>query len=105
MVVKPADNLTTGKHGVVQPGLKVRGPDYLRLVYGPGYARDLDRLRDRNLGRKRGLAQREYALGLEGLERLARGEPLWRGPRVRLRRPRPGVRARRPPPLTAAGVS
>jgi protein phosphatase len=62
----------------VQPGLKVRGPEYLRLIYGPGYRRDLDRLRDRNLGRKRGLAQREYALGLEGLDRLARGEPLWR---------------------------
>ena len=78
MVVKPAGNLTHGAHGVVQPGLKVRGPDYLRLVYGPGYARDLDRLRDRNLGRKRGLAQREYALGQEGLTRLAAGEPLWR---------------------------
>ena len=78
MVVKPAGNLTTGTHGVVQPGLKVRGPEYLRLIYGPGYQRDLDRLRDRNLGRKRGLAQREYALGIEGLERLAHGEPLWR---------------------------
>ena len=78
MVVKPAGNLTTGRRGVVQPGIKVRGPDYLRLIYGPGYQRDLDRLRDRNLGRKRGLAQREYALGLEGLDRLAAGEPLWR---------------------------
>jgi protein phosphatase len=78
MVVKPAGNLTRGRRGVVQPGLKVRGPDYLRLVYGPGYRRDLARLRDRNLGRKRGLAQREYALGLEGLDRLAAGEPLWR---------------------------
>jgi protein phosphatase len=78
MVVKPAGNLTPGRHGVVQPGLKVRGPEYLRLIYGPGYRRDLDRLRDRNLSRKRSLAQREYALGLEGLDRLARGEPLWR---------------------------
>ncbi len=78
MVVKPAGNLTRGRRGVVQPGIKVRGPEYLRLIYGPGYQRDLDRLRDRNLGRKRGLAQREYALGLEGLDRLAKGEPLWR---------------------------
>jgi len=78
MVVKPAGNLTQGRHGVVQPGLKVRGPEYLRLIYGPGYRRDLTRLRDRNLGRKRGLAQREYALGLEGLDRLSRDEPLWR---------------------------
>jgi protein phosphatase len=80
MVVKPAANLTQGRRGLVQPGLKVRGPEYLRLIYGPGYARpeNLDRLRDRNLGRKRALAQREYALGLEGLDRLAAGEPLWR---------------------------
>ncbi|HEY6747028.1 MAG TPA: polynucleotide kinase-phosphatase [Mycobacteriales bacterium] len=78
MVVKPAGNLTRGRRGVMQPGIKVRGPDYLRLIYGPGYQRDLDRLRDRNLGRKRGLAQREYALGLEGLDRLAAGDPLWR---------------------------
>ncbi|MGY1759895.1 polynucleotide kinase-phosphatase [Geodermatophilus sp. SYSU D00779] len=80
MVVKPAANLTRGRRGVVQPGLKVRGREYLRLVYGPDYTepQHLERLRERSLGRKRGLALREYALGVEGLERLARGEPLWR---------------------------
>ncbi|MBM7804950.1 protein phosphatase [Geodermatophilus bullaregiensis] len=80
MVVKPAANLTRGTKGYVQPGLKVRGREYLRLVYGPDYTepRHLDRLRERFLGRKRGLALREYALGTEGLERAARGEPLWR---------------------------
>ena len=80
MVVKPAANLTSGRRGVVQPGLKVRGREYLRLVYGPDYTepQHLERLRERPLGRKRGLALREYALGMEGLERLARGEPLWR---------------------------
>ncbi|MGK5169655.1 polynucleotide kinase-phosphatase [Geodermatophilus sp. CPCC 205761] len=80
MVVKPAANLTRGRGGVVQPGLKVRGREYLRLIYGPDYTepQHLDRLRERSLGRKRGLALREYALGMEGLERLARGEPLWR---------------------------
>jgi protein phosphatase len=80
MVVKPAANLATGRKGVVQPGLKVRGREYLRIIYGPDYTRPehLERLRERNLGRKRGLAQREYALGLEALERLARDEPLWR---------------------------
>jgi len=80
MVVKPAENLVPGRRGLVQPGLKVRGREYLRIVYGPDYTRpeNLERLRERNLGRKRGLAQREYALGLEGLERAARGEPLWR---------------------------
>ncbi|SET49427.1 polynucleotide kinase-phosphatase [Geodermatophilus poikilotrophus] len=80
VVVKPAANLTRGRRGYAQPGLKVRGREYLRLVYGPDYTepRHLDRLRERSLGRKRGLALREYALGQEGLERLARGEPLWR---------------------------
>jgi protein phosphatase len=80
MVVKPAANLTRGRKGVVQPGLKVRGREYLRLIYGPDYTEPvhLDRLRERSLGRKRGLALREYALGIEALERLARGEPLWR---------------------------
>jgi protein phosphatase len=80
MVVKPAVNLARGRRGVVQPGLKVRGREYLRIVYGPDYTQpgNLERLRERNLGRKRGLALREYALGLEALERAARGEPLWR---------------------------
>ena len=80
MVVKPAGNLTKGRKGLVQPGLKVRGREYLRIIYGPDYTRPehLQRLRERNLGRKRGLAQREYALGLEALGRAARGEPLWR---------------------------
>ncbi len=80
MVVKPAANLARGKRGLVQPGLKVRGPEYLRIIYGPDYTEpaNLDRLRQRGLGHKRSLASREYALGLEALDRAARGEPLWR---------------------------
>ncbi len=80
MVVKPLANLVRGPHGLVQPGLKVRGREYLRIIYGPDYTEPerLARLRERRLGRKRSLALREYALGLEGLERFARGEPLWR---------------------------
>ena len=80
MVVKPAANLTRGPHGLNQPGLKVRGREYLRLIYGPDYTEPahLDRLRQRALGHKRSLALREYALGLEALDRVARGEPLWR---------------------------
>jgi protein phosphatase len=80
MVVKPAANLTRGAHGFAQPGLKVRGREYLRLIYGPDYTEpaNLTRLRQRGLGRKRSLALREYALGLEALDRLARAEPLWR---------------------------
>jgi protein phosphatase len=80
MVVKPLANLTRGKRGLVQPGLKVRGREYLRIIYGPDYTEpaNLDRLRERGLGLKRSLATREYALGLEALDRAARGEPLWR---------------------------
>ncbi len=80
MVVKPAANLVRGRRGLVQPGLKVRGREYLRIIYGPDYTQPahLDRLRQRGVGLKRSLAAREYALGLEALERLAQGEPLWR---------------------------
>ncbi|MFP8944180.1 polynucleotide kinase-phosphatase [Streptomyces fenghuangensis] len=81
MVVKPLDALVRGPDGrPVQPGVKCRGREYLRIVYGPEYAREenLRRLRERHLGHKRSLALREYALGLEALDRLARGEPLWR---------------------------
>ncbi len=80
MVVKPLANLVRGRRGPVQPGLKVRGREYLRIIYGPDYTvpANLDRLRQRGLGHKRSLAQREYALGLEALDRVARDEPLWR---------------------------
>ena len=80
MVVKPAGNLTRGPGGLVQPGLKVRGREYLRIIYGPDYTEpaNTERLRSRRLGHKRSLALREYALGLEALDRVARGEPLWR---------------------------
>ena len=80
MVVKPAANLTRTRNGLIQPGLKVRGREYLRIVYGPDYTEpaNLARLRQRGLSHKRSLALREYALGLEALDRVARGEPLWR---------------------------
>ncbi|MGW2862430.1 polynucleotide kinase-phosphatase [Streptomyces sp. NPDC001205] len=81
MVVKPLQALARdGRGRVVQPGIKVRGREYLRIIYGPEYTRPdhLERLRGRFLGHKRSLALREYALGLEALERLAAGEPLWR---------------------------
>ena len=83
MVVKPAANLTlarAGQQSLVQPGLKVRGHEYLRLIYGPDYTEpaNLTRLRQRALSHKRSLALREYALGLEALDRVAGGEPLWR---------------------------
>ncbi|MFF3644460.1 polynucleotide kinase-phosphatase [Streptomyces sp. NPDC002564] len=81
MVVKPVEALARNADGrLVQPGVKCRGREYLRIVYGPEYTRpeNLAKLRGRTLGHKRSLATREYALGLEALDRLAAGEPLWR---------------------------
>lgn len=80
MVVKPLANIVRARRGLAQPGLKVRGREYLRLIYGPDYTepKNLERLRDRKLNHKRSLALREYALGIEALDRVARNEPLWR---------------------------
>jgi polynucleotide kinase-phosphatase len=82
MVVKPYAGLavTDDRGRLVQPGVKCRGREYLRIIYGPEYTRpeQLDRLRQRNLGRKRALALREHGLGLAALDRLAEGAPLWR---------------------------
>jgi len=80
MVVKPLDFITRGTRGLVQPAVKCRGKEYLRIIYGPEYAlpENLERLRARGLSTKRSLALREFALGIEGLERFARKEPLRR---------------------------
>ncbi|MFD5341421.1 polynucleotide kinase-phosphatase [Streptomyces hawaiiensis] len=81
MVVKPVGAVVRDGEGrLVQPGIKCRGREYLRIIYGPEYTRpeNLARLRSRFLNHKRSLAIREYALGLEALDRLAEGEPLWR---------------------------
>ncbi|MEV7006256.1 polynucleotide kinase-phosphatase [Streptosporangium sp. NPDC051022] len=69
---------TVARPSRVQPGVKVRGREYLRIIYGPDYTESLEVLRRRFLGRKRSLALREHALGLEALSRLVEGEPLWR---------------------------
>ncbi|MBX9628177.1 MAG: AAA family ATPase [Gemmataceae bacterium] len=79
MVVKPSGPVTrNGKGLVVQPGLKVRGREYLRIIYGPDYLapENLSRLKHRGVGAKRGLAAREFGLGVEGLTRFARGDGL-----------------------------
>ena len=80
MVVKPLDFILRGKRGLAQPAVKCRGPEYLRIIYGPDYtaAENLSRLRSRGLGHKRSLALGEFALGVEGLERFVRREPLRR---------------------------
>jgi polynucleotide kinase-phosphatase len=80
MVVKPLDWTNRGGRGLVQPAIKVRGREYLRIIYGPEYTRPehLDRLRRRGLGLKQSLAAREFALGIEALERFVGHEPLRR---------------------------
>ncbi len=80
MVAKPVDFIARGKKGLIQPAVKCRGREYLRIIYGPDYTKDenLSRLRNRGLGQKRSLALREFALGIEGLERFVRREPLRR---------------------------
>jgi hypothetical protein len=80
MVVKPFDFIATGPRGLIQPAVKCRGQEYLRLIYGPEYtvAEHLERLRARRLATKRSLALREFALGVEALERFVRHEPLRR---------------------------
>jgi protein phosphatase len=80
LVVKPLEFIAHGRRGIAQPAVKVRGREYLRIIYGPEYSRpeNLERLRARGLAHKRSLALREFALGVEALERFVRGEPLRR---------------------------
>ncbi|MEZ0368533.1 MAG: polynucleotide kinase-phosphatase, partial [Candidatus Sericytochromatia bacterium] len=78
MVIKPVDFLVKGPKGYVQPALKCRGREYLRIIYGPDYSLpdNLIRLKQRGLSAKRTLAMREFALGLEALDRFVQREPL-----------------------------
>jgi protein phosphatase len=79
-VIKPLSFVAGGSRGVVQPAVKCRGREYLRIIYGPEYTlpEHLDRLRERGISAKRSLALREFALGVEGLERFVAREPLRR---------------------------
>jgi protein phosphatase len=80
MVVKPFDFIARGARGLAQPAVKCRGREYLRIIYGPEYdaTENLERLRAQGLAAKRSLAVREFTLGVEGLERFVRHEPLRR---------------------------
>ena len=80
MVVKPYDFISIGTEGLLQPAVKCRGSEYLRIIYGPEYdlPENMARLKNRGLSRKQSLAIREFALGVEGLERFVKKEPLRR---------------------------
>ena len=78
MVVKPAEFITKKARGLVQPAIKCRGKEYLRIIYGPDYDREvnLKKLRRRSVGKKRSLALREFALGVESIRRFVQCKPL-----------------------------
>lgn len=78
MVIKSFEFIASGKKGLVQPAIKCRGKEYLRIIYGPEYTapENLSRLKNRALSGKRSLALREFALGIESLERFVKKEPL-----------------------------
>ena len=80
IVVKPWDFVARAEKGLVQPAIKVRGREYLRIIYGPEYTlpEHMERLRARGLSAKRSLALRELALGLEALSRFVNRESLRR---------------------------
>lgn len=80
MVVKPYDFIVKNGRELLQPAVKCRGKEYLRIIYGPEYTMEenIQRLRNRAVGKKRSLALREFALGMESLERFVRNEPLYR---------------------------
>ena len=80
MVVKPLDFIAKKGNELLQPAVKCRGREYLRIIYGPEYMLDghLERLKKRSLAKKRNLALSEFALGMEALERFVQNEPLYR---------------------------
>jgi protein phosphatase len=80
MVVKPLNFIAKEEKGILQPAIKCRGTEYLRIIYGPEYTlpNNLTRLRQRKLATKRSLALREFALGIEAMQRFVNHEPLYR---------------------------
>ena len=103
-VVKPLSFVATGSRGLLQPAVKCRGREYLRIIYGPEYTlpEHLESLRERGLSGKRSLALREFALGPRALrpERTSQARS-----RVRIRRTRPGERAGRSSAIDARSSS
>ena len=78
MVVKPMDFISRQGNKLIQPAVKCRGAEYLRIIYGLEYSlpEHLERLKQRGLGKKRSLALREFALGSESLQRFVDYAPL-----------------------------
>ena len=102
MVVKPVDVVIAVRRASRSRASSAAGPSTSASSTAPSTRADanLSRLRARGLGHKRSLALREFALGIEALERfVARRTALPRA-RMRLRRARARERARRPETVT-----
>ena len=80
MVVKPETYIARQGYRLLQPAVKCRGREYLRIIYGSEYLEQghLKRLKKRSLDRKRRLALKELSLGMESLYRFVKNEPLYR---------------------------
>ena len=80
MVVKPETYTAKQGYKLLQPAVKCRGREYLRIIYGAEYLEPdhLKRLKKRSLNRKRTLALKEFSLGMESLTRFVKHEPLYR---------------------------
>lgn len=80
IVIKPEAFISTSKGKLVQPAVKVRGRKYLNIIYGMDYLQpeNLKRLKKRNVGKKQKLALKEFALGVEGIQRFVNGESIER---------------------------
>lgn len=80
MVVKPLTFIATNEEEILQPAVKCRGREYLRIIYGPEYTKEahMQRLKKRSLSKKRRLALAEFSLGMESLTRFVEKEPLYR---------------------------
>ena len=100
-VVKPLSFVATGSRGLLQPAVKCRGREYLRIFCGPEYTlpEHLERLQERGLSGKRSLALREFALGIEGLGDLALCDPATRNAEVSITAGVTGRTCRRRPSI------
>jgi polynucleotide kinase-phosphatase len=80
IVIKPEHYIPRSKGKLLQPAIKVRGSKYLKIIYGMDYLQpeNLQRLKKRNTGKKQKLALKEFALGIEGINRFVNGESIER---------------------------
>ncbi|WP_339168808.1 polynucleotide kinase-phosphatase [Paenibacillus sp. FSL R5-0341] len=80
IVIKPETFRAWNNNKIIQPAIKVRGRAYLHIIYGMDYLapENLSRLRKRKTSKKERHALMESVLGMEGIERFIRREPVER---------------------------